>query len=125
MTPDADCGLNNPLVLGDPMRGFARIWATKDVQIDIDIYVCVDTPWDDDLTASECYATFSYLDHAVNATRTLITSNDTITDDENWTTALDSENFTPLQTGWVYMWVYLAEYDADESIFVDIKPVVN
>lgn len=125
MTPDTGCGLIDPLILGDRMRGFARIWATKDVQIDIDIYVAVGTAWDVALTSTTCYAKFSYLNHAVNATRTVITSNDTITNDTNFTTALDTGNFTPLGTGWVYMWVYVAAYDADEHIFVDIKPVVN
>ena len=126
MEPASDCGANNPLVLGNPLSGFSRVWATKDIQIDIDVYVAVGSAWDSALTAAECYATFSYLDHAVDATRTVIQSDDTITNDTNFTTALDSGNFTPLQTGFVYIWVYLEEFeDASEHIFVDIKPVVN
>ena len=126
MTSNANCGPNSPLRLGDLMTGFARIWATKDVEIDIDVYVAVGSAWDSALDAGECYAEFSYLSNAATAARTLITSDDTITNDTNFTTALDSGNFTPLQTGWVYIWICLAEYEDDtEHIFVDIKPVVN
>lgn len=124
MEPSSTCGVNNPLILGEPIRGFAQVWVVKDVQIDVTVYAAVGSAWDSALTAAECYAKFSYLDHAVNAIRTEVDSTEQITNDTVFT-ALTSGAFTPLQTGFVYIWLYLEEYeDATEHIFVDVKPVV-
>lgn len=125
MISNANCGLLAPLVLGDPMMGFAAIWATASVQINISIYARVDTAWDSALAADEAYATFSYLSNAGNADRTSVQSTEQIANDQSWT-AFTSGNITPLRTGWVYIWFSLAEYeDASEAILVDIKPVVT
>ena len=130
MAPTADCGPNNPLILGDRMWGFRPIWATKDVEITVTVYARVGTAWDTALEAGECYAKFSYLRDAVTAERTVVQSAQQISNnpgDENdgWT-ALTSGAITPLQTGLIYVWLYLAEYeDPSEHIFVDIKPTVT
>lgn len=125
MISNVYCGLNNPLTLGDRMSGFAKVWATKDVEIDISIYASVGSAWDSALSATEAYARYSYLSNAASAARTEVQSTETIANDTTWT-AFTSGAITPLQTGWVYIWFYLAEYeDAGEHIFVDIKPVVN
>jgi len=127
MASNANCGLNSPLILGDILSGFAKVWLTKDVQVDISIYARVDSAWDSALIAAECYTKFSYLSNAAagNATRTEVNSTEQIANDTTWT-ALTSGNFTPLQTGWVYVWFYLKEYeDATEKVDVDIKPVIS
>ncbi len=121
MTPSAKCGPNNPFILGDRLSGFARIWATKNVQINLSVYARVDSAWDSALTVAECYAKFSYLNNAASAARTEVDSTEQITNDAAWT-ELTSGNFTPLQTGWVYVWLYLEEYeDATEKVDVDLK----
>lgn len=125
LTANANCGLIAPLTLGDPMTGFSRYWATKDVQINIAVYARVGDAWDTALAAAECYTTYSYLSNAASAARVEVQSTQQIANDESWT-ALTSGNFTPLQTGWVYIWAALAEYeDAGEFVYVDIKPVVT
>lgn len=129
MLPFASCGLNNPLVLGDAMSGFAKIWLVKDVQVNISAWARVDSAWDGALTAAQCYAEFSWLNHAANATRTVNQSTETISNVADWTTGVNeftSGAFTPLQTGFVYVWFTLAHTeDVTEKVWVDIKPVVN
>jgi len=129
MVPTAKCGVNSPLRLGNSMSGFARIWATKDIEINVSVYARVGTAWDGALTAAQCYATFSWLNNAVTAARTLTQSTETISNVADWTTgvhAFTSGNITPLQTGWVYIWFYVAHWeDATEEIWVDIKPVIS
>jgi len=126
MLSNANCGLLSPLILGNKMRGFAAIWATKDVEINVAIYACVKTAWDSALGATETYARFSYLSNAATAARTEVQSTETISNVAETWTALTSGNITPLQTGWVYVWAYLAEFeDATEEVWVDIKPVVT
>ena len=125
MTSNSDCGPNSPLVLGDTMSGFAKVWATKDVEINISVYARVGSAWDSALSASEAYAKFSYLSNGSTAARTEVQSTETIANDTSWT-AFTSGNITPLQTGFVYIWFNLAEYeDASENVYVDIKPVVT
>jgi hypothetical protein len=125
MEPSAACGPNDPLILGEPLWGFAAIWATASVQINISVWARVGSAWDTALTAAECYAKFSYLSNAGNATRTQVDSTETINNAGTWT-ALTSGNITPSRTGWVYIWFYLEEYeDATEHVLVDILPTVS
>ena len=129
MVPNANCGVITPLRLGNKMSGFSRVWCTKDVEINIAVYARVGTAWDGALTNSQCYAKFSYLSSAATAARTVVQSTETISNVADWTTgvhAFTSGNITPLQTGWVYIWFYVAHWeDASEEVWVDIKPVIS
>jgi len=124
MLSSDQCGPNFPLILGDTLRGFSRIWASASVEITITVYARTGSAWDSALTASEAFLRASYLSNGASAARTEIDSTQTITNDAEWTAF--SVTITPLRTGWVYLWFYLAEYeDASEYIDVDIKPVVS
>lgn len=124
MTPLPYCGVNMPLVLGEWMPGFAKIWATTSVQINISVYARVASAWASQLGASECFATFSYLSNGASAARTRVTSSQQVANDGTWT-ALTSGNITPARTGWVYIWLNLGRYEASKDLLVDIKPVVG
>ena len=129
MVPNANCGVVAPLRLGNKMSGFSRVWCTKDVEINVAVYARVGTAWDGALTAAQCYAKFSYLSNAATAARTEVQSTETISNVADWTTGVKtftSGNITPLQTGWVYIWFYVAHWeDAAEEVWVDIKPVIS
>jgi hypothetical protein len=122
MEPGAACGPNFPLVLGDRLRGFRPIWVTAG-SYTATVYARVGTAWDSALTAAECYLITSELDNAGNATRVERQSAQTIANDTTWTALTTS--ISPARDGFVYFWLYLAEYeDATEHIFVDILPTV-
>jgi len=122
MEPSSAVGLYNPLVFGDVETGFRAMWGTSGAYT-ATVYVRTGSAWDSALTAAECYLMCSYLDHSTNATRTFVQSTETITNDAAWTALTCS--LTPQQEGWMYFWIYLAEYeDATEYIEVDILPVV-
>ena len=100
-----------------------KIW-TAAALTTITIYIRSLGTWGVYPIASELYLEASYLDHAVNATRTTVVSNDVLNHASNWI-AFDV-TFTPLQAGWVYLNVYLKKYeDAGDGCYVDIKPVVS
>ena len=124
MLPNVYCGLNNPLIIGEPLSGFTPKWLTKDVEYTVTVYARVGSAWDSALSASEAYLRCSYLSNASTAERTEIDSTETIANDTTWTAF--TVTFTPLQTGFAYFWFYLAEYeDASEYIDVDDEPVVS
>lgn len=119
MAPDADCGLNVPLRLGDRVAGFARAWKTAG-SYTATVYARVDSAWDSALSASEAYMITSELDNAGTAARVERQSAQTIDNDTTWTAFTTS--ISPAREGWVYFWFYLAEYeDATEKVDVDIK----
>ena len=74
-------------------------------------------------TNSQLYLEASYLNHAANATRSTILSNDVLSDETTWV-AFDV-TFTPLQAGWAYIKVNLGKYEASKGCYVDIKPVIS
>lgn len=122
MTPNSICGLNQPLILGDRMRGFRPIWKAAG-SYTATVYVRVGSAWDSALTAAECYLVTSELDNAGNATRVERQSTETINNAGSWTALTTS--ISPARDGFVYFWIYLAEFeDATEHIFVDILPMV-
>lgn len=122
MEPNANCGVLSPLVLGDPLRGFAKVWLAAG-SYTVSVYARVGSAWDSALTAAECYIKTSELDNAGNATRVERQSSQQILNDTNWQAFTTS--ISPAREGFVYIWLYLEEFeDATEHIFVDIKPVV-
>jgi len=137
LTPNAACGVNQPLLHGDRLIGFSQFWATASTQLDISVYARVGTAWDIPIDSGgeggDVYVSFSYLSEAGagDATRTEIFSTETLSNVADWTTgvhALTSGNFTPLKTGWVYMKFFLTETDGvdyAEEVWVDILPVVS
>jgi hypothetical protein len=124
MTSFEECGPNNMLRLGTKSYGFSPKWLTKDIEYTITVYARVGSAWDSALSASEAFLKVSYLSNASTAARTEVQSTETIANDTTWTAF--TVTFTPLQTGFAYIWFYLAEYeDASEYIDVDIEPVVS
>jgi hypothetical protein len=122
MLSNANCGLISPLILGEGISGFTPVLATADVEITITVYARVGSAWDTPLGSGEAYLKASYLSNGASAARTETLSTQTITNDGEWTAF--TVQFTPLQTGLVYLWFYLAEYeDASEYIDVDDEPV--
>jgi len=124
MLPNAYCGPCKPLVLGNDLSGFSAVWLTKDVEKTITVYARTGSAWDSALAAGEAFLTASYLSNGATATRTEVSSAEQITNDAEWTAF--TVTITPLQTGFVYLWFILAEYeDTTEYIDVDILPVVT
>ena len=123
MTPNANCGLYYPLILGME-SGFAKVWLTASVQKTITVYARTGSAWDSALTAGEAYLKCSYLSNGASAARTEVNSTEQITNDAAWTAF--TVTITPSRTGFAYLWFYLAEYeDATEYVDVDIKPVIS
>lgn len=123
MEPNTSCGPNRPLILGDRLSGFGRpIWKAAG-SYTATVYVRVGSAWDTPLTAAQCYLVTSELDNAGNATRVERTSVETIANNGDWTALTTS--VSPAREGYIYFWVYLAEFeDATEHIFVDVLPTV-
>lgn len=118
---NANCGLNRPLVLGHPISGFRPVWVAAG-SYTASVWVRTGSAWDAALTAAECYMVSSELDTA--PARTLVQSTETITNDAAWTEL--TTTITPSEEGFVYFWVYLAEFeDASEYIEIDVLPVVE
>jgi len=123
--PNTKTGLYNPLTLNGIEANFNfpfKIW-TAAALTTITVYIRSLGTWGTYPTASELYIEASYLDHATNATRTTVVSNDVLSDSTSWV-AFDV-TFTPLQAGFVYLNVYLKKYEASKGCYVDIKPVVT
>lgn len=117
-------GTYNPVRFGLLESGFAPKWLTKDVEYTITVYARVASAWDSALNASQAYMKVSYLSNASTAARTEIQSTETIANDTTWTAF--TVTFTPLQTGFVYIWFYVSKYeDTSEYIDVDDEPVVS
>lgn len=117
MISNTYCGPNNPLIDGEPLEGFAKVYLTKDVEYTITVYARTGSAWDSALSASEAFLKCSYLSNAATAARTEINSVQTITNDANWTAF--TVTFTPLQTGLAYLWFYLVKYE-DNSEYIDV-----
>lgn len=125
LTPaNGRCGALRAITIkGDswtPEPDFA-IWAEADTEIKVSVWACVDSAWDSALTAEECYIKTSHLSNAGSAARTETQSNEQISNTAKTWTEL-STTITPARDGFVYVTFFLAKYDADESVYVDIKP---
>ena len=107
------------------------MWLEADAASTISVYARVGTVWDTPLTASECYIVASYQDdNAAVGNRTTVQSTETLSNVADWTTGVKALTVTipashPDSASWVYIWFHVAEYDADEEVWVDIKPVMN
>jgi len=133
LASNANCGPNQPLILGDKLTGFARIWLAANAASTITVYARVDSAWDSALAANEAYMVISYLDSDSDCGRTLIQSTEQISNSlagdgkgvwTAFTATIPANN--PKRDGWVYVWFCLAEYeDATELVHVDIKPIVS
>lgn len=130
MAPGSTCNTTYPpLVLGDKNTGFSRIWLPAGSRT-ITVYARVGDAWDVAPAADSVYTTASYLDSATAgiATRTMVTSSGvTLNNTDSWTTGVHAIPVTvaPLKEGWVYLWLYVSQYDASDVIWVDIRPVVT
>jgi len=124
MEPASTCGLYVPLSLNGNsiINAPFKIW-TAAALTTITVYIRSLGVWAAYPTAAELYLEGNYLDHAVNATRTTVVSNDVINDETTWR-AFDV-TFTPLQAGWVYLNVFLKKFQAAKGCYVDVKPVVS
>jgi len=124
MEPSSACGLYAPLTLNhESIIDYPfKIWCAAS-STTITIYIRSFGAWSTYPTASELYIEASYLDHATNATRSTIASNDVLSDETTWV-AFDV-TFTPQQAGWVYVNVYLKKHEASKGCYVDVKPVVT
>jgi hypothetical protein len=78
--------------------------------------------WSADPTADEFYFEASYLDHAVNATRSTVKSAQTLSGTNEISFTM---TFTPAQVGNVYVCCYLKKYESGKSVNVSIKPSVS
>ena len=124
MATTAHCGPNYPLRLGDPLKGAWRFWKEAGSYT---VTVYARTPagalWGGNLGAGEFYITSSELDGAADATRLEATSAQTLVDNNTWTAFTTS--ITPAREGYVYIWAYVAEYDAGGLVHVDAKVTVE
>ena len=74
-------------------------------------------------TASELYIQTEYLDQATTGHRAKSTaSTQTLTNNTDWVGFTTS--FSPGQSGWVYIKVFLKKYTANCGVYVDIRPVI-
>ena len=125
MSPTATCGINRPLVAGHQLSGFRPLWVVKDVEIDVSVWANPKTAWGGALNEDQFYVEFSYLSNAASAARVVLTSTETIANADAWT-EFTSGAFTPLQTGFIYMWAKLAHWeDAADFVYVDSLPVAT
>lgn len=123
MAPNVNCGSNNPLRLGHPLKGFAQLWLAAG-SYTATVYARVGDAWDTPLTAAQAYMVTSELDNAGNATRVKRQSTQQIANDGSWTAFTTS--ISPAREGFVYFWFFVAEYeDETELVYVDIKPIIS
>jgi len=125
LSPTFDCGPNAPLVLGDTLPGFSKIWTTANAASTITVYARVNAAWASGPTAAQFYIEASYLDSAGDAGRTILQSTEQITNDAAWTAfTVTVPASNPKKDGFVYVWAKLAYYESGKYVDVDIKPVV-
>lgn len=130
LTPKALSGVISPLVLGDPMTGFAPIWMEAASASTITVYIR-GSNWATEPGNSAgqltCYLKASYLNNAASAARTeILSAQDVANDDTTWTAfSVTIPAGYPKRDGFVYLWVCLGAYESGEYIDVDIKPIVS
>ena len=119
-TPNAFCGVNNPLTPN--ARSIIEypfiIQCTSGVSKTVTVQIRAKGTWGTYPVASELFLEFWYLDHAVNATRTKVVSTDVLSHASDWVSF--TVTFTPLQDGLAYGTVKLGIFeDAGDGCYVN------
>lgn len=126
MTPSEYIGLYRKVTSygehGEIVKGTFKVWLSASVEKTITIYIR-GFGWTGFPTASQLFVRASYLSNGATAARTEIDSDEVIANNNDWVEF--QVTLTPARDGFVYLDVFLGDYEASSGVYVDIKPVIS